>query len=484
MGSTEKNTYLFNKGIFSLKFSLVCSVFGIIVALILLPNQQSSNNKKDEFTFKRNSNVPYNDISKAVSNYYEKNKITNFYAAVIDAGSTGTRLHLFHSIHNGTSINPTAFRIESETFLEVKPGLSAFADNPEEASLKVKILIDKAKDTIPKHLWKNTPITLKATAGLRLLKNNKANDILKNVSDMLEKSGFILFDNAVGIMPGINEGVYAWITLNFLTNRVKNVLFSDKTESLPNIEILSSAASMDLGGGSTQLTFKLNNIDSFNDEHGSIDNYTYSTNFFGDKLKLYSRSYLGNGLVASRLGVSLLHHQSQKNDLKTPCFPFDMHLETWNYGDVNWNVKGVSDSSFLKCLELNKIYVQETTKVKKMNELEDKDIFGFSYFYDRGLQAGLVPASKKQLGGYITVYDYKLAAEKACLMKKEDLGSEHWKPWQCHDLTYIYTLLYHGYGLQNNKRIYLAKKLRGMEMSWALGASYDLLTTYFDKHVI
>uniref|UniRef100_A0A0N5C3V1 Nucleoside phosphatase GDA1/CD39 n=1 Tax=Strongyloides papillosus TaxID=174720 RepID=A0A0N5C3V1_STREA len=475
MSNKEKINYPLSKGFFPIKFSILCSIFGIIVAFILLPDDDSEV-KKNTYGKNTNTNVAFKDIS----NFYDENEITNFFAVVIDAGSTGTRLHLFHSIHQGSAINPHAFKIESETFLEVKPGLSNFANNPEEAALKVQILIDKAQQTIPKHLWRHTPVTLKATAGLRLLKDNKANDILAKVSDVLRNSGFIMFTDAVSIMPGINEGVYAWITLNFLTNRVDGVVFNKNAEKLPKIDINETAASMDLGGGSTQLTFMPNDLSIFEDIK---INSVYKTKFFGKNIKLYSHSYLGNGLVASRLGVSLLHNESDDNYLKTPCLPHDLHIKGWSYADNNWTVNGIHDSGFDKCLEFNKIYVQEITEVKPMKELSEKDIFGFSYFYDRGLQAGLVPRCSKQLGGYVKVSDYRTAAEKACLIKKEELGPEHWKPWQCHDLTYIYTLLHYGYGLPDSKKIYLAKKLRGMEMSWALGASYDLLTTYFDNYI-
>uniref|UniRef100_A0AC35U3T9 Nucleoside phosphatase GDA1/CD39 n=1 Tax=Rhabditophanes sp. KR3021 TaxID=114890 RepID=A0AC35U3T9_9BILA len=407
----------------------------------------------------------------------------SFYAAVIDAGSTGTRLHLFHSIHNGTDVNPNAFRIESETFLEVKPGLSAFADAPDEAAAKVRVLINKAKDVIPENLWQSTPVTLKATAGLRLLKNNQAENILASVSDEISKNGFLMFNEAIGIMPGVHEGVFAWFTLNILTNRVPGIVFNADTESLPKMDINSTAAAMDLGGGSTQLTFLPKNKAVFEGHEDEMEDYSFKTSFFNKEMLLYSHSYLGNGLVAARLGISQLHSGSEDLNLKTYCFPASMKIYDWEYGSTKWQIEGVADGSFENCLKMSLKYVKEVTKVKKMPEMNEKDIYGFSYFYDRGIQAKIIPASERQLGGYIKVSDYKAAAIKACQLSTSELGPEHWKPWQCQDLTYIYTLLHYGYGLNNEKQIYLAKKLRGMEMSWALGASYNLLKTYFETFV-
>lgn len=50
----------------------------------------------------------------------------------------------------------------------------------------------------------------------------------------------------VEIMDGKEEGVYAWITVNYLLNRIGN------SEG----ESRETAAVMDLGGGSTQIVFE------------------------------------------------------------------------------------------------------------------------------------------------------------------------------------------------------------------------------------
>lgn len=45
----------------------------------------------------------------------------------------------------------------------------------------VKRLLDMAIDAVPPYLWKNTPVVLKATAGLRLLSEEKAQALLLEV---------------------------------------------------------------------------------------------------------------------------------------------------------------------------------------------------------------------------------------------------------------------------------------------------------------
>jgi len=398
----------------------------------------------------------------------EEEKTTcRFFACVIDGGSTGTRLHLYefsHDLNNDSG----PFRVEKETFKEVKPGLSSFAKEPEKAAESVGILLDAARAAIPKSLWIHTPITLKATAGLRLLPEDEADEILDQVDRKVTESGFLTNEDSVGMLSGTDEGVFSWFTLNVLVDRMKHIVSTN---------FGSAAAALDLGGGSTQLTFIPSSPeDAFKNVEEA--DYSHIINIFGTDVKLYTHSYLGNGLVAARLGVSQDTRGSNGSDLKTHCLPKGYNLEDWDYAGSAWKISGTDEPSFENCLESTKAYVQERTAVREVPELVEKDMYVFSYFYDRGVQGGLVPKTDGNLGGMSTVGAYRVAAEKACALKAEQFGIEHWRPWQCLDLTYIYSLLHYGYGLPDNKELFLAKRLKKMEMSWALGASYHLLNSY------
>ncbi|KAK0409796.1 hypothetical protein QR680_004764 [Steinernema hermaphroditum] len=397
----------------------------------------------------------------------EEKTTCRFFACVIDAGSTGTRLHLYefsHDINNDSG----PFRVEKETFKEVKPGLSSFAKEPQKAAESVGVLLDAARATIPKSLWIHTPITLKATAGLRLLPDDEADEILDEVDRKVAESGFLTNEDAVGMLSGTDEGVFSWFTLNVLVNRMKHVVSG---------EFGSAAAALDLGGGSTQLTFIPERpAEAFEDVDEA--DFSHTINIFGTDVKLYTHSYLGNGLVAARLGVAQDTAGSKGSELRTHCLPKRFTLKDWDYAGSAWRVSGTEEPSFDACLHSAEAYVKERTKVKNVPELSDKDIYVFSYFYDRGVQGGLVPKTEGNLGGLSTVGAYRKAAEKACAVPGEEFGPEHWRPWQCFDLTYIYALLHHGYGLPDDKELFLAKRLKKMEMSWALGASYHLLNSY------
>lgn len=93
-------------------------------------------------------------------------------------------------------------------------------------------------------LQASTGLSLKATAGLRLLPGSKADDILAAVRKFLATYPFQVKSDAVGIMDGAHEGAYAWLTLNYLLGRL------DKGPA-------GTVAAIDMGGGSVQEAFAL-----------------------------------------------------------------------------------------------------------------------------------------------------------------------------------------------------------------------------------
>ncbi len=113
-------------------------------------------------------------------------------------------------------------KLAHETFRAIKPGLSAYADDPEKVTSKMSSsfiivnpsqmpqgcdssffclqfndyinvvlqskeglleLLNVAKDTIPETLWSSSPLMLRATAGLRLLPGEKATILLDKVRE-------------------------------------------------------------------------------------------------------------------------------------------------------------------------------------------------------------------------------------------------------------------------------------------------------------
>ena len=81
------------------------------------------------------------------------------YIVTIDAGSSGSRVHVHHYFHSGGEI--PQFQPKSFT-TKLKPGLSSFVDKTGEAGESIRGLLEFSKEHIPEILWGITPVYLKA----------------------------------------------------------------------------------------------------------------------------------------------------------------------------------------------------------------------------------------------------------------------------------------------------------------------------------
>ena len=214
------------------------------------------------------------------------------YALMIDAGSTGSRIHIYKFNNCGPS---PAY--EYEVFKQRKPGLSSYATNPVAAAESLDELMEEAVKVVPSSLQSCTPVAVKATAGLRLLGTTQSDAILDAVKRRLhERYPFSVVEkDGVVIMDGKDEGVYAWITANYLLNTIR-------ADSPVHAQ---SYAVLDLGGASTQIVFEPN-FDIEPDSAFTEGEHKYELTFGNKKHVLYQHSYLGYGLMQARKSVHRL----------------------------------------------------------------------------------------------------------------------------------------------------------------------------------
>ncbi|XP_067240683.1 ectonucleoside triphosphate diphosphohydrolase 5 [Chanodichthys erythropterus] len=373
-----------------------------------------------------------------------------FYGIMFDAGSTGTRIHVYTFIQKDPDGLPV---LDNEMFQSMKPGLSAYADVPEIAGHTVRQLLRVAKKTVPPVEWKRTPVVFRATAGLRLLPPAKAHALLEEVQDVFEESPFYVPADSVSIMNGTSEGILAWITVNFLTGRLDRS--SQKTVGI-----------LDLGGGSTQITFLPKSKKTV--ESAPAD-YIARFHMFNSTYELYTHSYLGNGIKAARLAAlgALGSDGLERKVFRSSCLP-KKHTGDFSFGGVTYHVSGVTDgvTGFRTCY-------QEMLKVvkgviKQPHELKDSATFyAFSYYFDHAVEAGLIDESR---GGAVKIRDFRKRAKQVCNRPSERSQVNH---FLCMDLTYIVCLLKDGFGFKERTVLQLTKKVRNVETSWALGAAIN-----------
>ncbi|KAI4885406.1 hypothetical protein NFI96_002820 [Prochilodus magdalenae] len=417
-------------------------VLHLLLLWILLADAESQGYMSNDLDF----SVNFGNILHPVTRPANVSRI--FYGIMFDAGSTGTRIHVYTFIQKDPEGLPI---MDNEMFHSTKPGLSAYVNIPENAGHSLRQLLVVAKNTVPRVEWKRTPVVLRATAGLRNLPQAKAHALLEKVRDVLDESPFYVPPDSVSMMNGTNEGIFAWLSINFLTGHLR-----------PNMK--KTVGILDLGGGSTQITFLPKSEKTI--ENVSAD-YKAGFSMFNRPHVLYTHSYPKNGIKEARIaaiGASGAEGQEWKV-YKTFCLPKNYKGE-FSFGGVTYKVMGnpEGDTGYKACY-------QEMLKVVKgviqqPNELKDKSVlYAFSYYFDHAVEAGLIDENQ---GGAVRTRDFRKRAKEVC-NKVTMFNPEH--TFLCMDLTYITCLLKDGYGFKDNTVLELTKKVNNVEASWALGAT-------------
>uniref|UniRef100_A0A8C9UYI5 Ectonucleoside triphosphate diphosphohydrolase 3 n=1 Tax=Scleropages formosus TaxID=113540 RepID=A0A8C9UYI5_SCLFO len=178
------------------------------------------------------------------------------YGIVLDAGSSRTTIYLYQwpaEKENNTGVVNETMKCRVEG-----PGISSLGQNPaqDEASWSsMKMCMAEIMDKIPSSQQNTTPLFLGATAGMRLLrqKNNTASDkILQDMREYLQRLP-LSFQNA-SIISGEEEGLYGWITANYLKG---NLIERNLWNAWVRPGGAETVGSLDLGGASTQIAFSV-----------------------------------------------------------------------------------------------------------------------------------------------------------------------------------------------------------------------------------
>ncbi|KAJ9658523.1 Guanosine-diphosphatase [Coniosporium apollinis] len=423
---------------------------------------------------------------------YSPHKPLIQYALMIDAGSTGSRIHVYRFNNCG----PTP-ELEDEVFKQTdkKPGgsgLSSYGADAEGAAKSLDVLLQVAVEKVPKKLQACTPIAVKATAGLRKLGPEMSDKILQAVRQRIETEyPFPLVSDSKGgveVMDGKDEGVYAWITANYLLGKIGG---PDKTPT---------AAVFDLGGGSTQIVFQPTFPGSPSGglpEKMHEGDHKYELSFGGREFSLYQHSYLGYGLMEARRNIHKVVAQAMHEEDKTgawtkkpvmnPCIAPGMNRTVkveLDGSEIEVLMQGPRDGSPAQCRALAEKTLAKEAECKTSpcafngvhqpslsKTFAREDVYLFSYFYDRtqplGMPESFTLRELHELTGKVChgekAWDVFHSIEGAV----EELRgrAEH-----CLDLNFMLALLHTGYEMPIDREVRIAKKIRGNELGWCLGA--------------
>ncbi|KAI0769116.1 nucleoside phosphatase family-domain-containing protein [Trametes elegans] len=419
------------------------------------------------------------------------------FALMIDAGSTGSRIHIYKFNNCGPSPG-----YEYEVFRQRQPGLSSYKDSPGAAAESLDELLDEALRVVPESLRRCTPVAVKATAGLRLLGAKESADILAAVRRRIETKYPFSLQGAddVVIMDGRDEGVYAWITANYLLDTIRTGSPKEK----------EPYAVLDLGGASTQIVFEPTFDMAKPDAALEEGEHKYELKFGGATRVLYQHSYLGYGLMRARQSVhrvvdfmgNLRGTHTKDATVANPCLAKGttrrVEIEDERLGD-KWNVTmaGADVGSFEACNRVVELVMAKDAicEVKPcsfngvyqpslLETFPRGKILLLSYFYDR-----LHPFVAASAGGVAPPLHVSTFAD---LAKDVCEGPAAWRarwgadralmdelegrPEYCLDLTFMHALLRLGYEFGGEREVEVGKQIDGTELGWCLGATIAMLT--------
>jgi guanosine-diphosphatase len=457
------------------------------------------------------------------------------YALMIDAGSTGSRIHVYKFNNCGPSP-----QYEYETFLMVKGGLSSFATDPAGGAHSLDVLLKEAKRVVPKDMYKCTPVQVKATAGLRMLGVQPATAILEAVrSHLMNDYPFPIHggETGVAIMDGSEEGVYAWVTANYLLGSIggSSSAASSSAGSTPR-----SHAVLDLGGASTQIVFE----PAF-EKGGKLSDgdHKYDLKFSGTNHVLYQHSYLGYGLMKARVHVHQLvdfmaslrteptktskgsKTSKEEPEIANPCLARDTRrrVELEDPRSASSSSSGTKGAGAATAVEASKYNVtmvgadigswEACNRVVELVLAKDAvclvkpcsfngvyqpslletfkggRVLLLSYFYDRlgPLHADTLgeDAQAQKARARLTVGTFAEDARTVCAGEEawkarwgsdEDLMDElRGRPEWCLDLTFQHALLRLGYEFDASHPVAIGKQIKGTELGWCLGATLAMV---------
>ncbi|VDK40277.1 unnamed protein product [Taenia asiatica] len=437
------------------------------------------------------------------------------YGVIFDAGSTGSRARVYKVLQNasGGPMKRCRYQLVGEEAFTVEPGLSEFARFPHSSVAYLRPLLDQVRTCIPEHKRALTPLVLRATAGLRLLPERIANALLESVYSLFSTSEFNLASQEmVGIMDGIDEGFFAWISLLFLSQQ--SCLATCRPRSPFTEATIHRQAIFDLGGGSFQLTFGVAATAEPSEYIHNLPSVYLGTQFSPLGGKFFARSYLGLGLVTAMHSMFLRSSSgsavSSSNHLISPCFPTNC-TGSWSHGGKNWTVshgfgsrQSLPGNIFNECFETAVDVITErkfggrlgtklshftldvnvhmllhgrfalcpTNWTKDLEDLKQLEIHATSYMCSKTEEAGDLLIGRPA-DGRVPVQWYFDAARKACSTPLPG------QPFLCMELTYISAILSHGFGLPMDKCLNLNRTIGDIEIGWPVGFLVDMLLRCF-----
>ncbi|KAF8971319.1 Golgi apyrase [Entomortierella lignicola] len=331
------------------------------------------------------------------------------FGIVIDAGSSGSRIHIYSWIdkqhlqktahaREWVGVLPTiepgvesGSRNSSSWTLKTEPGIADFKERPEDVGEHLEPLLDHAIQVIPDSQIQHTPIYLLATAGLRLVQDDIREQILANSCKYIKENYRFQIQNCkdhIKNISGEEEGLYGWVAINYLMGGFDHggVKMIDSSipgseqhnpdepwdDSLPpsldhdnnnndsNTPHRHTLGFLDMGGASTQIAFEpapkasqehandLTNVILYTLDNQKLEYHVFVTTFLGYGSNQARRRYVKDYLLSNNKDMLETPKPDVHISIMDPCLPKQLQVnETHTVPHVPLTGTG----SFAECLK-------------------------------------------------------------------------------------------------------------------------------------
>ncbi|XP_022799696.1 ectonucleoside triphosphate diphosphohydrolase 1-like [Stylophora pistillata] len=378
----------------------------------------------------------------------ETSGMASEYVIIFDAGSTKTKLEIYKIDVASPPLDVADVHELDPSPSEKKPGIADL--DPSEVESYLQPLLDSAIKTIPAEKHSSTHLFFLATGGMRLLDEDKSEAILDQVKELLNdkaKCPFMFDSKDAQVISGAFEGIYAWMSVNFLEGN----FIPGKSHHTYGI--------LDLGGASHQ------NAVQFGRKREDL----YLINVGGKEFKLFARSYLGYGLnEARKTYLERLSKKPLKNGvIRSPC-----HHKGFNEKiDINGELFTVVGTAHVP---ICRRFIEKTFFCKRSDcPFSDQpklrgDYFGFAGIYYAATTIGILCSDcAKPLSPVM----FDEGSREFCAKSFESINSNPYAKDHCFGGNFVFELLTQGYWLSAHKTIMVGNTLEGFSLGWTLGAA-------------
>lgn len=381
------------------------------------------------------------------------------YSLVVDAGSSGSRLRVYKKTGDGVAqVHPSK---EDEDSFETEPGVSSYTDKPDDVGPSLDGLIKAAIKYVPESHRPQTPLWIKATAGMRLIPREKISALFGAMDKHMKGKREPFKYMGSEVLGGEEEAVFAWISMNFILGGIFDGY--KKTSGI-----------LDMGGASMQV--------AFNPGH-DIKSNEFSFYVNHNRMSVYAKSYIQFGLataVQRAMKVLAKKAGTDKPMVEHPCFQKG-YSELVEMDGRQVNFTGTGNPAACDAIAKNLLHedyecLLEPCAVMGVHMPKVyawKTYYGLANFFYIANGLGLIGWGEAKSITPKAIFD---ETQDFCKMTVKDAQAHSGAPWKykknhCFGGLYMYHIL-KAYGFEEDARhIVFARKLKGKSADWTMGAA-------------